>query len=62
MLKGPQEMALVHLETPHRIEALLLCHFLALLAATENVRRRSARRHLWPVDHYAEAWGLPPGC
>jgi transposase len=32
MLKGPQEVAPVFLETPHRIEALLLCHFLAMLA------------------------------
>ena len=31
MLKGPQEVAPVYLETPHRIEALLLCHFLAML-------------------------------
>lgn len=32
MLKGPQEVAPVYLQTPHRIEALLLCHFLAMLA------------------------------
>ena len=31
ILKGPQEVAPVYLETPHRIEALLLCHFLAML-------------------------------
>jgi transposase len=31
MLKGPQDVAPVYLETPHRIEALLLCHFLAML-------------------------------
>jgi hypothetical protein len=31
MLKGPQEVAPVYLKTPHRIEALLLCHFLAML-------------------------------
>jgi transposase len=41
MLKGPQEMAPVHLETPHRIEALLLCHFLALL--TEALIEREIR-------------------
>jgi len=32
MLKGPQEVAPVYLQTPQRIEALLLCHFLAMLA------------------------------
>ncbi len=31
MLKGPQDVAPVYLETPHHIEALLLCHVLALL-------------------------------
>ncbi|HEY5855456.1 MAG TPA: IS1634 family transposase [Aldersonia sp.] len=31
-LKGPQEVAPVYLETAHRVEALLLCHFLAMLA------------------------------
>ena len=32
MLKGPQEVAPVYLQTPQRIEALLLCHFFAMLA------------------------------
>lgn len=31
MLKGPQQVAPVYLQAPHRIEALLLCQFLALL-------------------------------
>jgi hypothetical protein len=31
MLKGPQLVAPVFLESPHRIEALLLCHFLAMM-------------------------------
>jgi len=31
VLKGPQEVAPVFLETPHRIEALLTCHFFAQL-------------------------------
>jgi hypothetical protein len=31
MLKGPQMVAPVYLENPHRIEALLVCHFLAML-------------------------------
>ncbi len=41
MLKGPQEVAPVFLETPHRIEALLLCHFLAML--TEALIEREIR-------------------
>ena len=41
MLKGPQEVAPVFLETPHRIEALLLCHFLAML--TEALIERDIR-------------------
>jgi len=31
MLKGPQELAPVYLEHAHRIEALMLCHFLAMI-------------------------------
>jgi hypothetical protein len=41
MLKGPQEVAPVYLETPHRIESLLLCHFLAML--TEALIEREIR-------------------
>ncbi|MBA3278244.1 MAG: IS1634 family transposase [Geodermatophilaceae bacterium] len=41
MLKGPQEVAPVYLQTPHRIEALLLCQFLALL--TEAIIEREIR-------------------
>jgi transposase len=41
MLKGPQSVAPVFLESPHRIEALLLCHFLAML--TEALIEREAR-------------------
>jgi hypothetical protein len=41
MLKGPQEVAPVYLKTPHRIEALLLCQFLALL--TEALIEREIR-------------------
>jgi len=41
MLKGPQEVAPVYLGTPHRIEALLLCHFLAML--TEALIEREVR-------------------
>ncbi len=41
MLKGPQLVAPVFLESPQRIEALLLCHFLAMLA--EALIEREAR-------------------
>ncbi len=41
VLKGPQEVAPVYLETPHRIEALLLCHFFAML--TEALIEREIR-------------------
>lgn len=41
ILKGPQQAAPVYLETAHRIEALLLCHFLALL--TEALIEREIR-------------------
>lgn len=41
ILKGPQQVAPVWLETAHRIEALLLCHFLAML--TEALIEREIR-------------------
>ena len=41
LLKGAQEVAPVYLETAHRIEALLLCHFLAML--TEAIIEREIR-------------------
>ncbi|MGH3199222.1 MAG: IS1634 family transposase [Mycobacterium sp.] len=41
ILKGPQQVAPVYLETAHRIEALLLCHFLAML--TEALIEREIR-------------------
>ena len=41
LLKGAQDVAPVYLETAHRIEALLLCHFLAML--TEALLEREIR-------------------
>lgn len=41
ILKGPQEVAPVYLEAAQRIEALLLCHFIAMLA--EALIEREAR-------------------
>src|SRR5680860_541079 len=40
-LKGPQEVAPVYLQSAHRIEAVLLCHFLAML--TEALLEREIR-------------------
>ena len=48
MLKGPQEVAPVYLKTPHRIEALLLCQFLALL--TEALMERQIRNAMKAAD------------
>lgn len=44
MLKGPQIVAPVYLENPHRIEALLMCHFLAML--TEALIEREIRTQM----------------
>jgi hypothetical protein len=41
ILKGPQQVAPVFLQNAHRVEALLLCHFLALL--TEALIEREIR-------------------
>ena len=44
MLKGPQIVTPVYLENPHRIEALLMCHFLAML--TEALIEREIRTQM----------------
>ncbi|MGH3948439.1 MAG: hypothetical protein ACRDSE_04855 [Pseudonocardiaceae bacterium] len=44
ILKGPQQVAPVYLETGHRIEAILLCHFLAML--TEALIERELRNSM----------------
>ena len=53
MLKGPQQLAPVFLHTPHRIEAFLLCQFLALL--TEALIEREIRTAMKTagLDHIA---------
>ena len=48
MLKGPQVVAPVYLRAPHRIEALLLCQFLALL--TEALIEREIRAAMRAAD------------
>jgi len=62
LLKGPQEVAPVYLETAHRIEALLLCHFLAMLteALIEREIRTSMRnQHLAGIALYPELRNCP---
>ena len=44
MLKGPQQVAPVFLNNAHRIQALLLCHFLAML--TEALIEREIRNSM----------------
>ncbi len=48
ILKGPQQVAPVYLERAHRIEALLLCHFLAMLA--EALIEREIRTSMTAAD------------
>jgi transposase len=62
ILKGPQEVAPVYLESPHRIEALLLCHFLAMLieALIEREIRASMKTHgLRGIPLYPELRNCP---
>lgn len=62
LLKGPQEVAPVYLETAHRIEALLLCHFLAMLteALIEREIRTSMSNHgLAGIPLYPELRNCP---
>ena len=62
MLKGPQGVAPVFLETPHRIEALLLCHFLALLAEAlieREIRASMKAEALAGIPLYPELRNCP---
>jgi transposase len=62
MLKGPQEVAPVHLEHPHRIEALMLCHFLALLTEAlieREIRTTMRTRGLSGIPLYPELRNCP---
>ncbi len=62
VLKGPQEVAPVLLEDPHRIEALLTCHFFAQLveALIEREIRTSMReRELKGIALYPELRNCP---
>lgn len=62
MLNGPQHFAPVFIEQPHRIEALLLCHVLAMLteALVEREIRDSMKSHgRTSLTFYPESRGCP---
>ena len=62
ILKGPQEVAPVYLETPHRIEALLLCHFLAMLVEAlieREIRTSMKTEGLAGIPLYPELRNCP---
>jgi len=62
VLKGPQEVAPVLLETPHRIEALLTGHFLAQLVEAlieREIRNTMRARGLRGIPLYPELRNCP---
>ncbi len=62
LLKGPQEVAPVYLESAHRIEALLLCHFLAMLAEAlieREIRASMSEEGLAGIPLYPELRNCP---
>ena len=62
LFKGEQEVAPVFLETAHRIEALLLCHFLAMLTEAlieREIRTAMANRGLAGIPLYPELRNCP---
>ena len=62
LLKGPQEVAPVYLETAHRIEALLLCHFLAMLTEAlieREIRTSMSTQGLAGIPLYPELRNCP---
>ncbi len=62
MLKGPQEVAPVYLKTAHRIEALLLCQFFALLTGAlieRQVRTAMKTAELNAIPLYPELRSCP---
>jgi hypothetical protein len=63
LLKGPQQVAPVYLETAHRIEALLLCHFLAMLTEAlleREIRTSMKAQGLAGIPLYPELRNCPP--
>jgi transposase len=62
MLKGPQAVAPVFIESPHRIEAILLCHFLAMLTEAlieREIRNSMKARGLKGIPLYPELRRCP---
>lgn len=62
LLKGPQEVAPVYLENAHRIEALLLCHFLAMLSGAlieREIRTSMSSQGLTGIPLYPELRNCP---
>ncbi|MGH9092934.1 MAG: IS1634 family transposase [Acidimicrobiales bacterium] len=62
VLKGPQEVAPVFLETPHRIEALLTCHFFAQLVEAlieREIRTAMRAQGLRGIALYPELRNCP---
>jgi len=62
LLKGPQQVAPVYLQTAHRIEALLLCHFLAMLAEAlieREIRTTMTIQGLARIPLYPELRNCP---
>jgi transposase len=62
LLKGPQAVAPVYLQAPHRIEALLLCQFLALLTGAlieREIRTAMAAAELDSIALYPELRSCP---
>jgi hypothetical protein len=62
MLKGPQAVAPVFIEHPHRIEAILLCHFLAMLAEAlieREIRTSMKAEGLSGIPLYPELRNCP---
>lgn len=62
LLKGPQEVAPVYLESAHRIEALLLCHFLAMLTEAlieREIRTSMSDQRLTGIPLYPELRNCP---
>jgi transposase len=62
MLKGPQAVAPVYLQAPHRIEALLLCQFLALLTGAlieREIRNAMTHAQLNSIPLYPELRSCP---
>ncbi|MDQ2729929.1 MAG: IS1634 family transposase [Actinomycetota bacterium] len=62
ILKGPQQVAPVWVNTAHRIEALLLCHFLAMLTEAlieREIRGAMAASGLTGIPLYPELRNCP---